>query len=150
MNVDSLYKLGRMIAKSELCILYKSMNAEVYIATLPFELPKASVTVPVDYTIDPKKIAQKIVKKFNGKKVVIFIPGKKFDIHGGRHGKGKGWYDRFLSVVPRQWTRIGVCLTDQFSNSKLTLQEWDELMDWVIVKNGENFSCHEIPSKTFL
>lgn len=43
---------------------------------------------------------------------VAVIPGMAFDDNGNRLGRGKGYYDRFLSCVPFLYT-IGVCFPFQ-------------------------------------
>ena len=40
---------------------------------------------------------------------VFFCPGLAFDPHGGRLGRGKGFYDRLLSRSRLDALRIGVC-----------------------------------------
>ena len=43
---------------------------------------------------------------------VAVIPGMSFDSHGNRLGRGKGYYDRFLSQHPNLY-KIGVCFDFQ-------------------------------------
>ena len=66
-------------------------------------------------------------------KTFILVPGREFDKTGTRHGKGAGWYDRFLSAVPQEWLRIGICYESQMSHSPLVRESWDEPMDYVCV-----------------
>ncbi len=42
----------------------------------------------------------------------ILVPGMSFDPKGNRLGRGKGYYDRFLSQVPQAY-KIGVCFDFQ-------------------------------------
>lgn len=44
---------------------------------------------------------------------LAFIPGMAFDSQGHRLGRGKGYYDRFLSQIPPGVTKIGVCFDFQ-------------------------------------
>jgi len=106
----------------------------------------AEEEVPVMYTVPaqislPAEIATQVKRLFGDKRMCILVPGKQFDAHGTRHGHGGGWYDRFLSLVPAQWLRVGVCTSKQFSKNKLRRKEWDEPVDWVCVvdaQTGEN------------
>ena len=78
----------------------------------------------------PADEANRALKLVQGS-AFILIPGRTFDARGTRHGKGAGWYDRFLSTVPADWLRVGFCYNEQFSKEPLTRQEWDEPMDYV-------------------
>lgn len=44
---------------------------------------------------------------------VAVIPGMAFDSSGNRLGRGKGYYDRFLSMLPARIYKIGVCFDFQ-------------------------------------
>ena len=44
---------------------------------------------------------------------VAVIPGMAFDQRGNRLGRGKGYYDRFLSKLPTHIYKIGVCFDFQ-------------------------------------
>lgn len=44
---------------------------------------------------------------------VAVIPGMAFDSYGNRLGRGKGYYDRFLSTLPARMYKIGVCFDFQ-------------------------------------
>lgn len=76
----------------------------VFTATLDFE-----IDVPID---------------------VAIIPGLAFDKNRYRLGRGKGWYDRFLSEHPETF-KIGVCYKEQLVD-KLPTEEHDIKMDLVI------------------
>lgn len=67
------------------------------------------------------------------RKTIILLPGRRFDARGTRHGQGGGWYDRILSSVPKEWTRIGFCFERQFSKDPLPREAWDQAMDLVVV-----------------
>lgn len=58
------------------------------------------------------------------------IPGMAFDRDGHRLGRGKGYYDRFLSALPRMY-RIGVCFPFQLQQT-VPAEPWDVMMDEVV------------------
>lgn len=64
---------------------------------------------------------------------VVLVPGVAFDMSGGRLGRGKGFYDRFLGLATQAQT-IG-CAFDIQEVAIVPMQEHDHLLDKVI------FSC---------
>ena len=99
----------------------------------PILSPKVVHTVEPDPALDPIEESRKAQEIVADRSAFIFIPGKQFDSRGTRHGHGAGWYDRFLSVAPKNWVRVGVCYDDQFSHETLARESWDETMDFVLV-----------------
>lgn len=61
---------------------------------------------------------------------VAIIPGMAFDSDGHRLGRGKGYYDRFLSRVPSLY-KIGLCFSWQMVDY-VPYDEHDIMMDEVI------------------
>lgn len=64
---------------------------------------------------------------------VILLPGSVFDKRGGRFGYGGGFYDRFVSAIPKA-TRIALAYDLQVVEH-LPLQPHDELLDYVITQS---------------
>jgi 5-formyltetrahydrofolate cyclo-ligase len=64
---------------------------------------------------------------------VFLCPGLGFDRHGGRMGRGKGFYDRILARANPSAYKIGVCFPFQIVD-KITTDEWDVKMDEVVFK----------------
>lgn len=62
---------------------------------------------------------------------VFLCPGLGFDRHGGRMGRGKGFYDRILAKANSSAKKIGVCFPFQIVD-KITTDEWDVKMDEVV------------------
>lgn len=91
------------------------------------------VRTPQDKNSSPHEFAENLVREHGEKKVCILVPGSKFDEHGTRHGRGGGWYDRFLSALPTGWLKVGVALPHHVSLEKLERKEWDQPMDYVLV-----------------
>lgn len=62
--------------------------------------------------------------------IVFVVPGMAFDSEGHRLGRGKGYYDRFLSRVPNIY-KIGVCFPFQLL-PEVPAEETDVVMDEVL------------------
>lgn len=61
---------------------------------------------------------------------VAIVPGMAFSRDGYRLGRGKGYYDRFLPILP-QCQRIGLCYSFQLMN-QLPHDKFDARMDCII------------------
>jgi 5-formyltetrahydrofolate cyclo-ligase len=88
--------------------------------------------IPSDYSSDPKQSAEKCKSMYSNRSVLMLIPGRAFDMSGTRHGRGGGWYDRFLSVVPTEWIRVGVADPKNIQ-TQLTRMSWDEPVDFIAI-----------------
>jgi 5-formyltetrahydrofolate cyclo-ligase len=62
---------------------------------------------------------------------LIAVPGLAFTGKGGRLGRGAGFYDRFLSMVPLTTIKIGVCFEFQ-RLSAIPHESHDIQMDAVV------------------
>lgn len=72
-----------------------------------------------EVAIDPSKID------------VIIVPGVAFTLSGVRCGRGKGFYDKYLSRNGFRAIKIGVCYKEQLAE-KIPSEPHDILMDCVI------------------
>lgn len=79
--------------------------------------------------------ARRLITALSSEQVCVLAPGTKFDESGSRVGRGGGWFDRFFSVVPRMWLRIGVLSENNFSHTPLIRRLWDEPVDWLLIFN---------------
>lgn len=65
------------------------------------------------------------------KNALIVVPGMAFSTDGKRLGRGKGFYDRFLSAYGNRFLKIGVCYDFQIEENLLS-EENDVPVDRVI------------------
>jgi 5-formyltetrahydrofolate cyclo-ligase len=121
------------ISGCEAAIIYAPLSDEPDPLSLGIPLPTLRKTVSPLRDTNPFALAAEYAKEFAGKRVCILIPGRAFDSSGTRHGRGGGWYDRFLSAVPREWLRIGVCREKDFSETRLDRQAHDEPVDLIVI-----------------
>ena len=63
----------------------------------------------------------------------MVVPGVAFTIHGARMGRGKGFYDRYLSQCGSRALKIGVCYSEQIVDD-IPTEPHDVAMDTVIYK----------------
>ena len=66
---------------------------------------------------------------------VAIVPGVAFDRDGHRLGRGKGYYDRFLSKVPLVY-KIGVRFPSRLMD-EVPADEYDILMDEIVTANAQ-------------
>ncbi|MEK7510851.1 MAG: 5-formyltetrahydrofolate cyclo-ligase [Patescibacteria group bacterium] len=138
--------LDRILKERPFVISYVPVRAEIdFKNLLPSLERKEMYEIRPDATLDPNDEARRAMIIGGDWPTVVLIPGRRFDATGTRHGKGVGWYDRFLAAVPAAWVRIGFCFEDQFSSEALVRESWDEPMDYVVVvpRTGEDPVLYE-------
>lgn len=62
---------------------------------------------------------------------IIFVPGVAFTSGGERLGRGGGYYDRLLGILPEAILRVGVCFPCQMVD-ELPTEPHDQAVDIVI------------------
>ena len=67
---------------------------------------------------------------------VMVVPGVAFDSNGGRLGRGKGYYDRYISREGFRAECIGVCFDFQIFD-ELPTEPHDRMMDMVVSDNSK-------------
>lgn len=70
-----------------------------------------------------------------GRVGLVLTPGLAFDIHGGRLGRGGGFYDRFLSRLTIGARVIGVAFSAQVV-ARVPTEAHDRAMDAVVTEQG--------------
>jgi len=126
-------------------IAYKPLADEVDYenSTFPIKLHENKKLLQSSKIENPFVWAEKYIEYFKKDKIYILVPGTKFDIYGTRYGRGGGWYDRFLSKVPRAWLRIGVTDISRLSSERLEKKPWDQIMDFVIVREDNSWNIYK-------
>lgn len=67
---------------------------------------------------------------------IILVPGLAFDRTGNRLGRGRGYYDRFLSRPQnRNLVKVGVCWEIQLVD-EIPTESHDIVMDWICHERG--------------
>ena len=94
---------------------------------LPLDRWNIPVPDPLWPALDPPRAGR----------ILVACPGLAFDREGNRLGRGKGYYDRFLSRL-RQEARdaftVGVCLSEQLM-SRLPHEDFDQRVDALVTEN---------------
>ena len=140
----------RELSTSNVILLYSALSDEVPTQGLMDELVAQGKTVLLPRVIDDKDME---LRRYTGPQDlqegaygileptgerftdydaidVAIVPGMAFDAEGHRLGRGKGYYDRFLSRVPYIY-KIGLCFSWQMVDH-VPCDEHDIVMDEVI------------------
>ncbi|MEK7669004.1 MAG: 5-formyltetrahydrofolate cyclo-ligase [Patescibacteria group bacterium] len=146
---SSLQKIKQIISKYDSFILYKPLSDEVDYNNLSFPLKffSENIMLPSNKNSNPLLWATKCISKYKNSNPCVLVPGTRFDIYGTRHGRGKGWYDRFLSKIPKKWFRVGITHASKFSLFPISFQEWDEQVDLVITHDGFHWMVYETSAR---
>lgn len=123
------------------CIIYNPMKDEVDFnePNFPIEIPRKKIILSQNPEVNPFLEAERCVKEFTAEQVFVLVPGRRFDIFGNRKGRGLGWYDRFLSKIPENWTKIGVLYEKDLSKENLKINSWDQKMDMLVIRKEDEW-----------
>jgi len=81
-----------------------------------------------------------IVRPYSESKIeLVIVPGVVFDIYGNRIGMGKGFFDRFLSKLPKTSLKVALAFEFQILKDRLPVDSWDVMVDILITENNEIF-----------
>jgi 5-formyltetrahydrofolate cyclo-ligase len=62
---------------------------------------------------------------------IALVPGLAFDFQGRRLGRGGGYYDRFLAILPPTTRKIGVCFSFQILTD-IPIEPHDQRVDTLV------------------
>lgn len=121
-----------LFKKAKIIMFYIALNGEVEtremikeaqnlgkIAVVPVCKNRNLIACALDYKAKLQKgpygVWEPVNKKpFNlGLLDLVVVPGLAFDKKGSRLGRGKGYYDRFLTRIPKEATSIGIAFDFQ-------------------------------------
>ncbi|TAJ14006.1 hypothetical protein EPO56_02560, partial [Patescibacteria group bacterium] len=114
------------------------LDIRKYFAEIGFTIQP--INVPQQGTANPFSIARELTESLGIDNIVVFIPGQVFDYKGTRHGRGGGWYDKFLSSVHPSWSRVGVLHASQLQEEFLVRKSWDQPVDYLLVYDGDSWN----------
>jgi hypothetical protein len=138
--MEPLTFLHAELARCDGVISYRALSDEPDPQGLAARAARSLILLPSDKTTDPLAWAGRCAAECGGR-VAVLVPGRRFDAQGTRHGRGGGWYDRFLQALPEEWLRVGVTAPSGFSPVPLTRQPWDMPVDWVAVRTDDGWEA---------
>lgn len=147
--MNSFQEFNDLIATYNGVILYTPLPDEIdYTQSLfPIDLPPNQIVLPVNKKEDPFIWANKCTEYFKKGIPYVLVPGTRFDIYGTRHGRGEGWYDRFLSKVPTAWLKVGITDAPRLSLEQLPRQAWDQPVDFIIAYSKNSWDIYKTISR---
>lgn len=125
-------------------ITYTPLEGEANYADF-IKIPEDHYAIAPRADIDPWEEAKKACHAAKASFVCVLMPCSKVDHAGTRTGRGGGWYDQFLSVVPQEWMRVCFCFTDQFTSDVIERKAWDQPVDrvGVVDRSTNQVAWHE-------
>ncbi len=75
--------------------------------------------------------------------ILVFVPGVAFDLHGGRLGRGQGWYDRAMAALGSGARTVGLAFETQLVE-RIPCDSWDRRVEYLMTE-GRIVDCREWP-----
>ena len=78
---------------------------------------------------------------------IVLLPGLVFDRVGGRLGRGRGYYDRFVASLPRSTARVGVTMEADIVDA-VPMDDHDQRVGWLATESGVRWVGPEVSPVT--
>jgi 5-formyltetrahydrofolate cyclo-ligase len=91
-------------------------------------------------------MGDKTMTKREHEGLVVFVPGLAFDLQGHRLGRGRGWYDRVLSLLGGGSKVVALAYEFQIIK-ELPAERWDQRVRHIISEK-RIIDCPDIPSRS--
>jgi len=115
--------LHKRIQDANTVVLFWSMKDEIDTHKIVAELVRKKNIILITQSADIKPVTPP-------DDAVIIVPAMAYDKEGHRLGKGKGYYDRYLSLLEKNY-KIGICFPWQITEN-IPLDSHDMCVDEVI------------------
>lgn len=90
--------------------------------------------------LEPNSICEKVILSELKGNVVILVPGRAFNLHGERIGRGKGFYDKFLSQLSEYKNSFNLKVCGVSYSVQITkdfpVEETDYKMEYLLCEYG--------------
>ena len=136
-NLDSLMEQALKDGKKVYVprIIPNSSQMDFYEKTYDSELNYYGIKEPLEF-------APKFQIKNYDEEILFLIPGRAFSLEGARLGRGKGYYDTYISKLKSCISQsnlefihlAGVCFSIQIFD-KIPIEKHDEKMNYIITEN---------------
>lgn len=125
--VERLYKEGRRVLLPHV-VSDTEMTLHPYAGLGQMRQGAWGILEPVTQSVDLATLDE-------GRNAVAVVPGMAFDANGGRLGRGKGYYDRQLKLLPYIY-KVGLCYDWQVVD-EVPMNEYDVRMNRIITVPGD-------------
>lgn len=118
-------------------LAYQSLGHELCLSVAIAEAQAQGIEVTTPHQHDdPRDVAQALaVGSKPTKSPLALLPGVAYDLHGTRLGRGAGFYDRLLALLPSSVVRIGVAYSCQIT-AVLPRDAHDVPVDALLTEQG--------------
>ncbi len=113
----------KRIQNANTVVLFWSMKGEIDTHKIVAELIRKKNIILITQSADTAPVIPPV-------EAVIIVPGIAFDKEGHRLGRGKGYYDKYLSLLDKNY-KIGICFPWQITEN-IPLDSHDMCVDEVI------------------